>query len=131
MSFRDPGTGRIFDLRDSRDQKEVNIMVKIECHAVLLFKRELCVWDPSGAPNAGRCAWGGRGFVGIWIGLQFTSGEHMEATSDGRVIRARAIHPRPDTVKITKEALTNIRVGPWSPSEIITQGSVGRPSPMT
>ena len=72
-----------------------------------------------------------RWFDRIWIGLQFTSGEHMVATSDGRVVRARAVHPRPDTVNITKEALDNIIVGPWSPSEVITQGSGGRPSPMT
>ncbi len=68
-----------------------------------------------------------RWFDGIWIGLQFTSVEHMVATSDGRVVRARAVHPRPDTVKITKEALNNIRGGPWSPSEVITQESGGSP----
>ena len=71
-----------------------------------------------------------RWFDGIWIGLQFTSGEHMVATSDGRVVRARAVHPRPDTVKITREALNNIRVGPWSPSEVITQELGARPAPM-
>ena len=43
-----------------------------------------------------------RWFDGIWIGLQFSSGEHIVATSDGRVIRARAVHPRLDTVKITR-----------------------------
>ena len=67
---------------------------------------------------------------GIWLGVQFTSGEHIVATSDGRVIRARAVHPRPETVKITRESLNNIRVGPWNPSEVITQDSVGRPAPM-
>ena len=71
-----------------------------------------------------------RWFDGIWIGVQFTPGEHMVATSDGRVVRARAVHPRPDTVTITKEALNNIRVGPWSPSRVITQESGGRPAPM-
>ena len=71
-----------------------------------------------------------RWFDGIWIGLQFTSGEHMVATSAGRVVRARAVHPRPDTVKITEEALLYIKVGPWNPSEVITQGSGIRPSPM-
>ena len=49
-----------------------------------------------------------RWFDGLWLGIQFTSGEHMVATPDGRVIRARAVHPRPDTLKITKEALVNI-----------------------
>ncbi len=52
------------------------------------------------------------------------------ALSSGRVIRARAVHPRPETVKVTKAALTNIKVGPWNPSEVITQGSGGRPAPM-
>ena len=47
-----------------------------------------------------------------------------------RVVRARADHPRPDTVKVTKEALNNIKVGPWNPSEVITQGSGGKPSPV-
>ena len=31
-----------------------------------------------------------RWFDGIWLGLQFTSGEHIGATADGRVVRARA-----------------------------------------
>ena len=46
---------------------------------------------------------------GIWVGLQFSLGEHMVATSDGRVVRARSVHQRPDTVKVTKEALMNIQ----------------------
>ena len=71
-----------------------------------------------------------RWFDGIWVGLQFSSGEHMVATSDGRVVRARLVHPRPDTVKVTKEALTNINMGPWGPSEVITQESVAKPSRM-
>ena len=52
------------------------------------------------------------------------------ATSDGRVIRAQAVHPRPETVRITKDLLNNIKVGPWNPSEVITQGSVGEPAQM-
>ena len=52
------------------------------------------------------------------------------AASDGRVIRARAVHPRPETVKITRESLNNIKVGPWNPSEVITQDSAGKPAPM-
>ena len=70
-----------------------------------------------------------RWFDGIWLGLQFSSGEHIVATPDGRVIRARAVHPRPETVKVTREALRNIKVGPWDPSEVITQGSEGKPTP--
>ena len=68
---------------------------------------------------------------GIWLGVQFTSGEHIVATSDGRVIRARAVHPRPETVIITREALDNIRVCPWNPSEVITQDSGDKPCPST
>jgi hypothetical protein len=68
-----------------------------------------------------------RWFSGIWIGLQFSSGEHIIALSDGRVVRARAVDPRPDTVKVTKESLTCIKVGPWDPSEVITQGSEIKP----
>ena len=71
-----------------------------------------------------------RWFDGIWLGLQFTSGEHVVATSDGRVVRARAVHPRPDTIKVTRESLNNIKVGPWGPSEAITQGSASKPTPM-
>ena len=54
----------------------------------------------------------------------------MVATSDWGVVWARAVHPRPDTVKITREALNNIRVGPWSPSEVINQGTGAKPAPM-
>ena len=50
-----------------------------------------------------------RWFGGIWIGLQFTSGERMVASSDGRMVRARAVRPRPDAVKITKGALPYIK----------------------
>ena len=51
------------------------------------------------------------------------------ALNDGRVIRARAVHPRPDTVKISRETLNLIAVGPWDPSEVITQDSGDGPSP--
>ena len=72
-----------------------------------------------------------RWFDGIWLGLQFSSGEHIVATSDGRVIRARAVHPRPDTVRITRASLNNIKVEPWNPSEVITQGYEVKPPPST
>ena len=41
---------------------------------------------------------------GSWLGLQCSSGEHMVASSDGRDVRARAVHPRADTVGVPKEA---------------------------
>ncbi len=72
-----------------------------------------------------------RWFDGTWICLQFSSGEHIVATTVGRVIRARAVHPRPDTVKITRETLNNIKIRPWDPSEVINQGSEDKPSPST
>ena len=72
-----------------------------------------------------------RWFDGIWLGLQFSSGEHIVATSDWRVIRARAVQPRPDTVRITRASLNNIKVGPWNPSEVIIQGSEAKPPPST
>ncbi len=71
-----------------------------------------------------------RWFDGIWLGLQFTSGGHIVAKSDGRVVRARAVHNRPETVKVTKDALNNFKVGPWNPSEVLTQVSEGKPSSM-
>ena len=71
-----------------------------------------------------------RWFGGLWFGVQFSSGEHIVATPDGRVVRARAVHPRPDTVKVTKESLVTVNVGPWSPSEVTTQGSVSTPPRM-
>ena len=37
--------------------------------------------------------------------------------------------PRPDTVKVTRESLNRIKVGPWDPSEVITQDSEDKPSP--
>ena len=70
-----------------------------------------------------------RWFDGIWIGLQFSSGEHIVATPDGRVIRARAVHPRPDTVRVTREMLKHIKAGPGNTTEVITQGSGDKPAP--
>ena len=52
------------------------------------------------------------------------------ATADGRVIRARVVHPLPDTVRVTKESLVTADVGPWSPCEVITQGSASAPPRM-
>ncbi len=98
-----------------------------------LFRRNICLWHSCAAPDLGSGARGvisERWFDGIWLGVQFTSGEHIVATSDGRVIRARAVHPRPETVKITRESVNNLKVGPWNPSEVITQYSAGKPAPM-
>ena len=36
MSFRDPSTGRIFDLRNQKDQMEVKKMIKRDCPLVLI-----------------------------------------------------------------------------------------------
>ena len=36
LSFRDPGTGRIIDLRNPSDQKEVKRVIKRDCPAVLI-----------------------------------------------------------------------------------------------
>ena len=58
---------------------------------------------------------------GIWLGLQFTSGEHIVALTDGRVVRARAVHPKPAGTRPTKADLTNIKTGPWGATEVITQ----------
>ena len=41
------------------------------------------------------------------------------------------MHPRPDAVRVTRETLNTIKVGPWSPSEVITQDSGDKPSPST
>ena len=68
-----------------------------------------------------------RWFEGLWLGIQSTAAEHILATHDGREVRARAVHPRPDTVRLTKEGLLNIKVGPWAPTEVITQGIASTP----
>ncbi len=41
------------------------------------------------------------------------------------------MEPRPDTVRVTRESLNSIKVGPWDPREVITQGSEAKPSPST
>ena len=55
------------------------------------------------------------------MGLQFTSGEHIVALEDGRVVRARAVHPIPAGTQPTKASLTSIKTGPWGATEVITQ----------
>ena len=45
------------------------------------------------------------------------------------MIRARAVHQRPDTVRVTREALNNIKVGPGNTAEVITQVSGDKPTP--
>ena len=49
------------------------------------------------------------------------------AMPDGKVVRARAIQPRPDGVPTTKAALDAIASGPSGGSEVITQGSAAMP----
>ena len=44
---------------------------------------------------------------------------------DGKVVRARAIQPRPEGVATTKAALDVIATGPAGGSEVITQKSAG------
>ena len=60
---------------------------------------------------------------GSWVGPHFSSGEHLVALNDGSVIRARAVHPRTDTVKVTREAFNLIQNGPWDSSEVSAQDS--------
>ena len=64
---------------------------------------------------------------GIWLGVQFISGEHIVALSDERVVRARSIHPKPDSARPTKAALLNIQTGPWGATGVITQDSQAVP----
>ena len=64
---------------------------------------------------------------GIYLGTQFSSGERIVAMPDGKIVRARAIQPRPDGVPTTKAALDAIASGPSGGSEVITQGSAALP----
>ena len=64
---------------------------------------------------------------GIYLGTQFSSGEHIVAMPDGKVVRARSIQPRPDGVPTTKAALDAIASGPSGGSEVLTQGSAAIP----
>ena len=62
---------------------------------------------------------------GVYLGTQFSSGEHIVAMPDGKVVRARAVQPRPEGVPTTKAALDVIASGPSGGSEVITQKSAG------
>ena len=64
---------------------------------------------------------------GVYLGTQFSSGEHKVAMTNGKVVRARAIQPRPDSVLTTKAALDVIASGPAGGSEVITQGIAAPP----
>ena len=64
---------------------------------------------------------------GIWLGLHFTSGEHLVAQADGIVIRARAVTPKPDSAQATKDSLVNIKTRPWESTGVITQNAPGIP----
>ena len=49
---------------------------------------------------------------GVYLGTQFSSGEHIVAMPDGKVVRARAIQPKPEGVPTTKASLDVIASGP-------------------
>ena len=66
---------------------------------------------------------------GIWLGQQFTSGEHIWALTDGRFVCARSVHPKPDSARPTKAALINIQTGPWGATGVITQDTRAVPPP--
>ena len=60
---------------------------------------------------------------GVYPGTQFSSGEHIVAMPDGKVVRARAIQPKPEGVPTTKASLDVISSGPAGGSGVITQKS--------
>ena len=62
---------------------------------------------------------------GVYLGTQFSSGEHIVAMPDGKVVRARAIQPKPEGVPTTKASLDVITSGPARGSAVITQKSSG------
>ena len=62
---------------------------------------------------------------GVYLGTQFSSGEHIVAMPDGRIVRARAIQPKPEGVPTTKASLDVIASGPAGGSAVITQKSPG------
>ena len=60
---------------------------------------------------------------GVYLGTQFSSGEHIVAMLDGTIVRARAIQPKPEGVPTTKASLDVIASGPAGGSAAITQRS--------
>ena len=58
---------------------------------------------------------------GVYLGTQFSSGEHIVAMPDGTVVRARAIQPKPEGVPTTKASLDVTASGPAGGSAVITQ----------
>ena len=62
---------------------------------------------------------------GVYLGTQFSSGEHIVAMPDGKVVRARAVQPKPEGVPTTKASLDVIASGPAGGSVVITQKSSG------
>lgn len=61
--------------------------------------------------------------MGVYLGTQFSSGEHIVAMPDGKVVRA--IQPRPEGVPTSKASLDVISLGVAGGSEVITQKSAG------
>lgn len=61
-----------------------------------------------------------RWLEGIYLGKQFASDEFLVSTTEGEVVRARAVLPRPGGVKLTKEMLDKIKGSPWNPTGVIT-----------
>ena len=66
-----------------------------------------------------------RWFDGVYLGTLFSSGEHVVAMADGKVVRARAVHPKPESAHTTKASLDVIDTGPAGGTEVITQASSG------
>ena len=64
---------------------------------------------------------------GVYLGTQFFSGGHIVAMPDGKVVRARAIQPKPEGVPTTKASLDVIASGPAGGSGVITQQVPAQP----
>ena len=62
---------------------------------------------------------------GVYLGTQFSSGEHIVAMPDGKVVSARTIQPKSEGVPTTKASLDVIATEPAGGSGVITQKSSG------
>ena len=65
-----------------------------------------------------------RWLEGLYLGKLWGSDEFIISTNDGKVVRARAVTPRPNGVQLTTEMIRTVQGHPWNPTGVITHADV-------
>ena len=65
----------------------------------------------------------------MYLGMRFTSGEHLVALEDGRVVKTRSIRPFPTQLQWNAECFKSVVGIPWDPVGTMKRGAAENQEP--